>query len=243
LLGGFLLKKYSELLKEYIKDSGLTLLEIAEGLKEFNFNISKGYISQLQNGKTERPATDELTRALCKVLNADAEKLLTAALIEKAPPEIKDKVVRWYALKELQSQYNALKVSESTSPYIHDELQKLPVMNSITLTTNEYSGGFVYVDMPKRASQGLFALKVKGDSMIGDLINDGDIVICESIKEVFPDEVAVVSIKSDAASLMRVNKQNDLSILIPSNPKYQPSVIPSSETHVWGKVIEVRRKL
>ncbi|MHA7963582.1 helix-turn-helix domain-containing protein [Paenibacillus sp. CAU 1782] len=238
------MKKYSELLKEYIKDSGLTLLEIAEALKEHNFNISKGYISQLQNGKTERPATDELTRALCKVLNADAEKLLTASLIEKAPAEIKEKMVRFYALKELQNQYNAtLKVSEANSTYIHHDLQKLPILNSITSIENEQTDEFVYVDMPKKTTRNLFALRVKGDSMIGDLINDGDIVICESVKEVLPDAIAVVSIKSDAASLMRINKQNDLSILIPSNPKYQPAVMPSSETKVWGRVIEVRRKL
>lgn len=239
------MKKYAELLREYIKESGLTLLEIAEALKEFNFNISKGYISQLQNGKTDRPATDELTRALCKVLNADVEKLLTASLIEKAPSEIKDKIVRFYALKELQNQYNAtMMVNESKAAYNYHEIQKLPILTSITADANNQSSGeFVYVDIPKRANQDLFALRVEGDSMIGDLINNGDVVICESVKEVLQDAIAVVSIKGGVAGLMRINKQSDLCILIPSNPKYQPSVIPTSETHVLGKVIEVRRKL
>lgn len=44
--------KYNELLRSYIKKSGLTLDKISELIPEYNQTASKQYLSKLQNGRT-----------------------------------------------------------------------------------------------------------------------------------------------------------------------------------------------
>jgi len=82
---------YSELLQSYIKKSNLTLDEISEKLSSYKLSATKQYLSKLQNGKTP-PASDELNRALAEITGGDAESLLLAGHIEKAPPEVQDQL-------------------------------------------------------------------------------------------------------------------------------------------------------
>ncbi len=80
--------QYKDLLKKYIEESGLSLRQIEEQMKELGFSTNKSYISKLQNGVVP-PAGDELNRALAKVVGGDPTELLLTAYVEKAPPEIK----------------------------------------------------------------------------------------------------------------------------------------------------------
>lgn len=80
--------KYSDLIREYIKKSGLTLDEISEKILSFNQSASKQYLSKLQNGRTP-PASEELNRVIAEITGGNADALLLAAFIEKAPPEVK----------------------------------------------------------------------------------------------------------------------------------------------------------
>lgn len=59
----------------------------------------------MQNGKTPNPATDELNRALAEITGGDIEKLLLAAVIERAPEEIKEKFKKLEKLKSLKCEY------------------------------------------------------------------------------------------------------------------------------------------
>jgi transcriptional regulator with XRE-family HTH domain len=80
---------YSELLSEYIKDSGLSLGEIAKRMtEEKNMKIDRSYISMLKNGKTKNPASEEINRALAEVTGGDPDRLIMAAYIERAPKEV-----------------------------------------------------------------------------------------------------------------------------------------------------------
>jgi transcriptional regulator with XRE-family HTH domain len=79
--------KYHEILKRYIKNSRLTLSEICEMLKPHGYNMDKSYLSRLQNGKAD-PASETLNKALATITNGNAEKLLTAAFLHKAPESI-----------------------------------------------------------------------------------------------------------------------------------------------------------
>lgn len=239
---------YYELLKTYIKCSGLSLSEISERLKEHGFNISKGYISQLQNGKTENPATVELNRALAAVTGGDVEKLLTAALIEKAPAEIKEKIERLNTLKKLKSEYDAVAVKEVKNEFNfnYDKLVKIPLLGVIAagqpIDRIEMIEDFEYVNADVLRGREAFALRVKGDSMIGDYITEGDVVICVVQKEVTSNEIAVVAVESENATVKRVKCQGDVCMLIPSNPKMQPTLVSSKKVEVLGKVVEVRRR-
>lgn len=85
----------------------------------------------------------------------------------------------------------------------------------------------------------VFALQVKGDSMIGARIFDGDKVIVRVQPEVEDGEIAVVNVDGDNATLKRVKRINGSVLLISDNPKYAPIVVRSELARVCGKVISV----
>jgi repressor LexA len=210
----------------------MTLHEISIELIEHGFNISKGYISQLQNGKTDRPATDDLSRALAKVTGGDIEKLLTASFLEKAPTEIKMKFIQLNNMHEgkvsttLDSQYKEIPVYESISGKEHPHR----ILDTL------------YVDVSSIKDKEIFAFNVKGNSMLGDNIAEGDVVLCSVVKDVTYDDIVLVSITNLDTKLYRVVNQGNMSMLIPSNPKIQPILVASKDITIVGKVIELRKK-
>ena len=68
-----------------------------------------------------------------------------------------------------------------------------------------------------------FCLKVKGDSMIGAGIKDGDIVFIRKQESVDDGEIAAVLVE-DEATLKRVYITKDAVTLISENPKYKPMI-------------------
>lgn len=75
------MSRYSEILKEYIKKSNLSLSELEKGLRKKGFNKNKSYLSNLQNGKVEPPSTD-VNIALAEIIGADPLRLILTPLIE-----------------------------------------------------------------------------------------------------------------------------------------------------------------
>ncbi|EJW18155.1 LexA family transcriptional regulator [Paenibacillus alvei] len=238
---------YHELLRKYIADSGLRLNVIAEKLKDYNYNVSKSYISQLQNGKTPNPATDELNRALAEITGGDVEKLLFAAIIERAPEEVKGKLLRLEKLKSLKTEYTQVKGTKV--PYVTDKDEKfisVPVLDSITYSKVVEAGKSdrtIYIDRSITQGRRAFALHVSEESMIGDHITIGDVAVCLIQEEVTSNDIAIVAIEEQNATLRRVKFQNDICMLMPSNAAMQPILVASSQVKVLGKVVEVRRTL
>lgn len=86
----------------------------------------------------------------------------------------------------------------------------------------------------------VFVLKVKGDSMIGSRIFDGDRVIVKIQPDVENGEIAVINVNGDEATLKRVKKtESGQVILWPDNPKYEPQFITNESARIVGKVIQV----
>lgn len=100
-----------------------------------------------------------------------------------------------------------------------------------------------WVDIPNmwNLKQGeVFVLRVKGDSMIGSRIFEGDRVIVKIQQEVENGEIAVVNVNGDEATLKRVKKtENGQVILYPDNPRYEPIFIVDEKARIIGKVIQV----
>ena len=84
-----------------------------------------------------------------------------------------------------------------------------------------------------------FCLKIKGDSMIGARINDGDIVFIRKQPDVENGEIAAVLIDGEA-TLKRVYKKNGALVLQAENPKYAPIVCSAKtcdECIIMGKAV------
>ncbi len=96
-----------------------------------------------------------------------------------------------------------------------------------------------YVPVPVNSSgRELFALHVKGDSMINASICDGDLVIVEKTPVAENGEI-VVALIDDEATVKRFFKENGHFRLQPENDNYEPIIV--DELAVLGKVIALIR--
>lgn len=81
-----------------------------------------------------------------------------------------------------------------------------------------------------------FFARVNGDSMSGEDILDGDMVIVDKSLDVIEGDLAVCYIDGDF-TLKRVEFDNDVIWLVPSNPAYQRiKVTADNEFIIWGVV-------
>ena len=90
------------------------------------------------------------------------------------------------------------------------------------------------------ADRDVYALRVRGDSMIDDGIRDGDIVLVERRSTARDGEVVVAILPDEGATLKRIYREADGYRLEPANATMQP--IHSPELEVRGAVIGVVRK-
>ena len=95
---------------------------------------------------------------------------------------------------------------------------------------------------PSIAEEGTFLLKVKGDSMSGDHILPGDMVLVKKQDTATEGDLVVVLI-GEEATLKRFRRDGKMITLLPSNPDHKPVVIDGSteEIKIIGKIKAVIR--
>lgn len=125
------------------------------------------------------------------------------------------------------------------------EHRRIPMLGEIAagqpITATEEHECYVECD----AARADFCLRVKGDSMIGARIYDGDIVFIHAQPYVKDGEIAVVLI-DDEATLKRVYKLGDRIILRAENPAYPPMEFSQNDgktLRILGKAIAFQGKL
>jgi repressor LexA len=89
-------------------------------------------------------------------------------------------------------------------------------------------------------NRGTFALRVRGDSMIGAHIVDGDIVILEDSKEVHNGDIVAALIDGET-TLKRYVLEHGRAYLKAENPRY-PKLMPAHELKIQGVMVSLVRK-
>jgi len=101
------------------------------------------------------------------------------------------------------------------------------------------------IDFPTsmlRQTESLFALKVKGQSMIEDLIDDGDIVLFQRRDTAQTGEMVAAWLKErQEATLKRFFPEGDKVRLQPANSSMSPIYVDASDVEVQGVVVGVIR--
>lgn len=95
-------------------------------------------------------------------------------------------------------------------------------------------------DMVGRART--FVLKVRGDSMIEDCIQDGDFVIVEERITARNGEMVVACIGSSDVTLKRFYREGDRVRLQPANPRFEPILVSDGDFRIQGVVVGVLRR-
>jgi len=103
--------------------------------------------------------------------------------------------------------------------------------------------GSITVDAEVFRGQNLFALKVRGDSMKGAGILDGDLVICEPRQYAQNGEIVLALIHGEEATVKRFFRRAGHIELRPENPGHSPMRYGFDEVLVQGKVIGLQRTL
>jgi len=120
------------------------------------------------------------------------------------------------------------------------------VAAGLPLLAEENLDGHVSVDrLFVRATDSLFALRVTGNSMVGDGIFDGDVIVVKAQDDA-PDGTIVVALIDDEATVKRLYREDDRLRLQPANPEMAPIFVEEGEGRqavVQGIVVSVMRRL
>jgi len=94
------------------------------------------------------------------------------------------------------------------------------------------------------AGKNVYALKVKGLSLVDALIDDGDIVILESVNTANDGDMVAVWLKDrQEVTLKRIFYEEKRIRLQPANSQMHPLYTTPDNVEIQGKVIAVIRKL
>ncbi|MFC2025295.1 transcriptional repressor LexA [Chloroflexota bacterium] len=92
--------------------------------------------------------------------------------------------------------------------------------------------------------EGVYALKVKGSSMVDALINDGDIVLMQYVNVVENGEMAAVWLKVEKeVTLKKVYREPSRIRLQPANNQMNPIYAEPDNVEIQGKVIAIIRQV
>lgn len=210
-------KEFGEYIKGIRKSRKLTIRQL-----ELYSGVSNAYISQIERGERKIPSPNIL-RKLAKSLNVEYNELMTNAGHLENPTS--------YGLEKLEP----------------SNLMSVPVLGTVKagepISVNESIEGYEYVDPSIVRGRESFILRVKGDSMTGDRIHEGDRVVVIVQEEVESSDIAVVAIDREEGCLKRVKCQDGHCVLSSSNSSYEPMFYSIEKIHIIGKVIEVRHSV
>lgn len=196
---------------------------------------------------------DGLTASQKKIYDFLKER----ASVTNVPPSVRE-IGAAVGLKSTSSVQNNLNALEDMGYIQRDPLLKrsirimgqaenvhhVPLLGTITAGAPIFAyedvecylpySGYVSSDKP------LFALRVKGESMINAGIFDGDIIFAEKVSSVRNGEI-VVALIGDEATVKTFYKENGHYRLQPENETYSPIIV--DEVQIQGKVVAVLRYL
>ncbi|RLC72678.1 MAG: repressor LexA [Chloroflexi bacterium] len=93
-------------------------------------------------------------------------------------------------------------------------------------------------------TDGIYALQVKGNSMIDALIHDGDIVVMKHQQHAENGDLVAVWLRDEKeTTLKRFYLEGDRVRLQPANPPMEPLYFPANNVEIQGKVVCVIRQL
>lgn len=123
------------------------------------------------------------------------------------------------------------------------ESRRVPLVGTVTagqpITAIEHIEDYLSFKPKKRYDGELFALKVRGESMINAAILDGDTVIVEQTPYADNGEIVVAMTQDGEATVKRFYKEGGHYRLQPENDTMAPIIL--DEVTVLGRVVAVLR--
>lgn len=201
-------------LRQAREDAHLSLEDAGKYLGHSGANVSRK-----EHGKIG--TTDDELRKLARLYGKPYEWFLSQDI--DTTPRPLDAI-----LKEAQESYDRLEIVE------------IPIKGMVPAgypsAEEERIEGYVSIPREQlgKASKGLFALRVSGDSLIGDDIMSNDLVIVDPTLPIINGNIYVVRLENEVV-IRHVRKTDDSLELTSSNGKYQ--LIKATQVETLGGVI------
>ena len=124
-------------------------------------------------------------------------------------------------------------------------IREIPVLGRIAAGTPilaaEHVEDVIPLPVDLVGNDPVFLLEVKGDSMIGAGIFEGDLVAVRSQKDARDGEIVAALIDGEDATVKRLRRRGGKVILESENPAYEPMVFTDG-VELVGKVVSVLRR-
>ncbi|MBD3419118.1 MAG: transcriptional repressor LexA [Chitinivibrionales bacterium] len=149
-------------------------------------------------------------------------------------------------LRQIPGKARGIEVAVGFEVEVSDNEVQAPLVGRVAagqpITAVENLEGYVTLDRSIFRGEGLFTLRIKGESMCDAGILDGDIVIVRQQAVVENGEIAVVIVDGEA-TLKRFIREYDKIILRAENPEFADMVF-FDDREIWiaGKLVGVMRK-
>ena len=127
-----------------------------------------------------------------------------------------------------------------------EDTSRVPVVGQVAaglpIFAEENIEGWITVD-DARPSDTLFALHVRGDSMIDAGILDGDLVVVRQQDTADDGDIVVALVDDESATVKKLQRQDGDVRLLAMNPAHPPLTVAGDRVRIQGRVIGVRRDL
>ncbi len=149
-------------------------------------------------------------------------------------------------LKIVTGKARGIQVKSPFAPAGDDNGFEVPLIGRVAagvpITAEENLEGTVTLDRTLFKGDGLFTLRVKGESMKDMGVFDGDIAVVRQNPSASNGEVVVAVIEGEA-TLKRFFKRDDAIVLHAENPAYEDIVIAAPRSvYIAGKLVGVIRR-
>ncbi|EKD78302.1 MAG: hypothetical protein ACD_41C00372G0010 [uncultured bacterium] len=129
-------------------------------------------------------------------------------------------------------------------PYVAGSVAELPIAGLITagLPIEAIEDRTETLTVPRHMidNKNAYVLKVKGDSMIESLIDDGDYVVVQKQDYATDGDIVVALLEDGTATLKEYHREKNYVRLQPRNTKYRP--IKVRNVIIQGRVLGIIRK-
>lgn len=126
-------------------------------------------------------------------------------------------------------------------------VRHVPLVGDVAAGTNVLAEENVEEIMPMpedlTGAGPLFALRVRGDSMIDVGILDGDYVVVRQQPDAQKGDVVVAGIPGGEATVKTYTRQGKKVVLQPANAALDPIELDPDDVSIYGKVVTVMRRL
>lgn len=229
-------KKILEVLESFQANSGYppSIREICDQANISSTSVVNYYLDQLEGmGYIERDRQVSRGIRLVKPLSVAATAQAAASAIKQTGKNLQQAIEEMLHIPVVGRIVAGLPMPVPPSDFSYYDADSMVDIASSLLPVRD------------KASADLFALEVKGDSMIDAMVNDGDIVIMKPTREARNGEmVAVWLTDRDETTLKYFYHENGRVRLQPANPTMKPIYVDDPSTvEVQGRVIMVIRQV